>query len=46
MAAAGEMTIGKGAGGEAALMAAAGNVAMHGGGLGDGNWESGGRQGS
>ncbi len=41
MAAAGEMAIGKAAGGEVARMAAAGKVAMRGGGWGDGDWEGG-----
>ncbi len=46
MAVAGEMAIGKAAGGEAARVAAAMKVAMHGGGWGDGDWEGCGRRGS
>jgi hypothetical protein len=43
MAAAGEMAIGNAAGGEAARIAAAGKVTMHGGSWGDGDWEGCGR---
>jgi hypothetical protein len=46
MAAAGEMAIGKAAGAEADIIAAAGKTAIHGGSWGDGDWEGGGRRGS
>ena len=41
MAAAGEMAIGKAAGAEADIIAAAGKTAIHGGSWGDGDWEGG-----